>query len=78
MSSAVRARGLFEQNCSEVVSEEQKKKRSANGKLEMNLDLHHNHQLLLRPRQDQRWRQQVDRCKPAAQKCLAETAINCS
>lgn len=26
MSSAVRARGLFEQNCSEVVSEEQKKK----------------------------------------------------
>lgn len=52
MSSAVRARGLFEQNCSEVVSEEQKKKRSANGKLEMNLDLHHNHQLLLRPRQE--------------------------
>lgn len=27
MSSAVRARGLFEQNCSEVVSEEQKKKK---------------------------------------------------
>lgn len=26
MSSAVRARGLFEQNCSKVVSEEQKKK----------------------------------------------------